>query len=139
MLKCLVVDDDELVRKLITQCLDGLADCDMAANGLEAFKKFSGALEAGVPYDLIMLDLLMPEMDGYETGKAIRSLEAERGIPVISGVNIIVVSSVNTPQEIIQAYISAQSAAQLNKPVNPEKLRKTLIQLGIYKSCDQTD
>jgi len=78
-----------------------------------------------------MLDLIMPEMDGYEAGTLIRNLEKERGMTAASGVNIIIISSVNTPKEIINAYMAAQSAAHLNKPVKPEKLLKTLAILGL--------
>lgn len=130
-LKCLIVDDDELGRELIIHYLDGVASCDTAVNGSQALQMFSAALDGGSPYDLIILDLLMPEMDGYATGTAIRHVERERGISVTSGVNIIVVSSVNSPKEIIQAYLSAQSAAHLTKPVRPDKLRKTLVALEL--------
>lgn len=130
-LKCLIVDDDELGRELIIQYLEGIADCDTASNGHEALELFKASLERESPYDLIMLDLLMPGMDGYETGSMIRQLEKERGLSATSGVNIIIISSVNTPKEIIQAYMTAQSAAHLNKPVSPEKLRKTLMTLEL--------
>jgi two-component system chemotaxis response regulator CheY len=70
-------------------------------------------------------------MDGHEAAKAIRCMEQERGITIDRGVNIIVLSSLHTPQDIIQSYVSAQSAAHLVKPVRPEKLKKTLHQLGL--------
>lgn len=130
-LKCLIVDDDELGRELIVQYLEGIANCDTASNGHEALELFETSLESETPYDLIILDLLMPGMDGYETGSMIRQLEKERAVPATCGVHIIIISSVNTPKEIIQAYMSAQSAAHLNKPVSPEKLRKTLVTLEL--------
>jgi two-component system, chemotaxis family, chemotaxis protein CheY len=134
MLTCLIVDDDMLGRELIAHYLDGIAHCDMAGDGLEALGKFKAALDSGRPYDLVMLDLLMPEMDGYETGKAIRLMESEQDLPAASKANIIVVSSVHTPQEIIQAYMSTHSVAHLNKPVKPEKLHKTLLQLELISA-----
>lgn len=131
MIKCLVVDDDALGRELAAHYLEGIAVCDKAADGREAIEKFRAALDCGAPYQLMLLDLVMPGMDGYETGKAIRKLELERGIPAAQGVNIIVISALNTPGEIINAYISAQSAAHLVKPVEPENLMKTLKKLGV--------
>lgn len=130
-LKCLVVDDDVLGRELIIQYLDGIAHCHTASNGREALELFRGALDDCSPYDLIMLDLLMPDMDGYEAGNLIRQLEKERCIAITSGVNIIITSSVSTSKEIVQAYLAAQSAAHLSKPVRPEKLRKTLVALEL--------
>lgn len=131
MVKCLIVDDDELGRELIAHYLDGVADCDMAGNGLIAVEMFRDAFEMGKRYDLIILDIVMPEMDGHSAAKEIRKIEKEWGVQVNDGVNIVVLSSLNTPSDVIQAYISAKSAAHLVKPVLPEKLLATLNKMGI--------
>lgn len=131
MIRCLVVDDDELGRELIAHYLAGVAECDMAENGTQGVDKFRQAFEGGTPYDLILLDIVMPEMDGHTAAKEIRSIEKEWGVPVTEGVNIIVLSSLNTPHDVIQAYVSARSAAHLVKPLHPEKLLTTLGKMGI--------
>lgn len=133
MVRCLVVDDDELGRELIAQYMDGIADCEMAENGLKAVDKFRSAFEGGNPYDLIILDLVMPEMDGHTAAKEIRLIEKEWGVSITDGVNIIVLSSLNTPSDVIQAYVSARSAAHLVKPVQPDKLLVILGKLGIRR------
>jgi len=133
MVRCLVVDDDELGRELIAQYMDGIADCEMAENGLKAVDKFRSAFEGGNPYDLIILDLVMPEMDGHTAAKEIRTIEKEWGVSITDGVNIIVLSSLNTPSDVIQAYVSARSAAHLVKPVQPDKLLVILGKLGIRR------
>ena len=131
MVKCLVVDDDELGRELLVMYLDGIADCDMAENGLKAVEMFRTAFEGGRPYDLILLDIVMPEMDGHGAAKEIRTIEREWGLAINSGVRIVVLSSLNTPGDVIQAYVSAKSAAHLVKPVQPDKLLATLGKMGI--------
>ncbi|OGT96451.1 MAG: hypothetical protein A2X80_13305 [Geobacteraceae bacterium GWB2_52_12] len=130
-MKCLVVDDDELGRELIAQYLEGVAECDMAENGLIAVEMFRNAFEGGNRYDLIILDIVMPEMDGHSAAKEIRKIEKEWGVSINDAVNIVVLSSLNTPSDVIQAYISAKSAAHLVKPVQPEKLLATLSKMGI--------
>ena len=130
-MKCLIVDDDQLGRELIAEYLKGRGSADMAANGQEAVEKYQAASESGSPYDLILLDIIMPGMDGHEAAKAIRRLEQERGITPDKGVNIIVLTSLNTPRDVIESYVSAQSAAHLVKPVTPEKLLATLNKLGL--------
>ncbi len=107
------------------------ACCDMAADGNEAVAKFETALDTDNPNQVIFLDIVMPNLDGHGAAKAIRHLEEHRGIKVENGVSIIVLSSLSTPQDIIQAYVSAQSAAHLVKPVKPEKLIKTLRSLEL--------
>jgi two-component system chemotaxis response regulator CheY len=131
MVKCLIVDDDELGRELIVHYLDGVAECDMASNGALAVEMFRAAFELGSPYELIILDIVMPEMDGNMAAKEIRLIEKEWGVSINNGVTIIVLSSLNTPADVIQAYVSARSAAHLLKPVQPDKLIATLKKLGI--------
>jgi len=133
MVRCLVVDDDELGRELIAQYLEGIADCEMAENGLKAVEMFRSAFEGGTPYDLIILDIVMPEMDGHSAAKEIRTIEKEWGVSINDGVSIVVLSSLNTPGDVIQAYVAAKSAAHLVKPVQPDKLLATLSKLGIRK------
>lgn len=133
MVRCLVVDDDELGRELTAQYLEGIAECEMAENGVKAVEKFRSAFEGGNPYDLIMLDIVMPEMDGHTAAKEIRLIEKEWGVSINEGVNIIVLSSLHTPDDVIKAYVSARSIAHLVKPVQPAKLLATLDKLGIHK------
>lgn len=131
MIRCLVVDDDELGRELIAHYLKGVAKCDQAEDGAKAVEMFRAAFEGGDPYDLVILDIVMPEMDGHTAAKEIRLIEKEWGVPINSGVDIIILSVLNTPNDVIQAYVSARSAAHLVKPVQPEKLLATLGKLGI--------
>ena len=133
MVKCLVVDDDELGREMIATYLDGLADCEMAVNGVQAVEMFRNAFEGGTPYDLIILDIVMPEMDGNTAAQEIRLIEKEWGVSINEGVSIMVLSSLNTPGDVIHAYVSAKSAAHLVKPVHPDKLLATLGKMGICK------
>lgn len=133
MLRCLVVDDDELERELIAHYLENIACCDMAENGLKAVAMFRKAFEAGNRYDLVILDIVMPEMDGHAAAKEMRLIEKGAGLAVNSGVTIIVISSLNTPHDVIQAYLAASSSAHIVKPVNPDKLRKILYKLELIK------
>jgi two-component system chemotaxis response regulator CheY len=137
MLRCLVVDDDELGRELLALYLEGVASCDMAENGVQAVDMFRVAFEDGSPYDLILLDIVMPEMDGHTAAMEIRQIEKEWGVSIHGGVTIIVLSSLSTPNDVIQAYVAARSAAHLVKPVTPEKLMKTLSKLGLGSTNEQ--
>jgi len=131
MLRCLIVEDDELSRELLALQMEPYAQCDLAENGREGLDRFTAALQAGEPYHLILLDIVMPEMDGFEAAKAIRRHEEQHGVTIDKGVNIVVLSSLSTPQDVIQAYVAAQSSAHLVKPVQPEKLVKTLRKLDL--------
>src|SRR6185437_59904 len=81
--KVLIVDDDPASRWLICQFLERLRlQFDCAANGREALEPLYQR-----PYTVVLMDINMPELDGYDTTRAIRSREREslaRFIPVIA-------------------------------------------------------
>ena len=131
--KCLIVDDDELGRELVAQNLPGV-NCVMACDGREAVTKFALALDDGEPFNLVILDIMMPEMSGIEAGKAIRRTEKERGVPLVNQAKVIMLTSRNTPQDVMDAMMSAQSGAYLVKPLEPARLKETLSRLGLKLS-----
>ncbi len=128
--RCLVVDDEILGRELLILNLQGVASCDSAANGEDALEKYSSSLDTN-PYDVIFLDIIMPGMDGHEVATVIRRMELERGITLDKGVKIIVVSSLDTPQDFNKSFVSTRSVAHLIKPIKAEKMKRTLCRLGL--------
>ncbi len=72
----LLVDDYEINLQVLSLSLKALSlTGDKAINGLEAYEKYMET-----PYDLILLDIMMPILDGYETSLKIRSFERENNI-----------------------------------------------------------
>ena len=86
MWKILVVDDDFGTRKLMNRILHRKGFVDQAVSGREALGAFMMSQDYSEPYDIILLDVTMPDMDGVEVLKEIRKLEASRGsqpVPII--------------------------------------------------------
>jgi two-component system, chemotaxis family, chemotaxis protein CheY len=77
-MKILVIDDDPAALDLIQLLLTPVADCDTADSGAEGLRLFETALATEKPYQLVFLDILMPEMDGHEVLKQMRALEKDR-------------------------------------------------------------
>jgi PAS domain S-box-containing protein len=71
--RALVIDDTPVTRLVHTQLLRQVGmDCEGAASGTEAVRKVTLADEEGIPFDLLLVDMLMPEMDGFETVATLR-------------------------------------------------------------------
>jgi two-component system chemotaxis response regulator CheY len=129
-MRILVVEDDFISRRLLCRFLEGFGDCDVAINGQEALTAVEHAVQAGEQYDLICLDIMMPEMDGHESLKKIRQLEAENNTPVGQGAKIVMTTSLEDHQNIRSAFSSSADGYVL-KPVEKRKLISTLKDLGL--------
>jgi two-component system, chemotaxis family, chemotaxis protein CheY len=130
MMKILIVEDDFTSRLLLQTILSAYGECHIAVNGKEAIDAFALALEEGKPYQLICLDVMMPEVDGMEALKKIRSLEEEKGINSSAGVKIIMTTALGDPKNVIGAFKSLCDA-YLVKPVNKSKLLDYLRSFGL--------
>ncbi|RKY34251.1 MAG: response regulator [Candidatus Omnitrophota bacterium] len=93
MWKILVVDDDFITRKLTIEMLKEQAMCDTAANGKEAMQAYQHSLDTKQNYDLILLDVSMPEIDGLGVLRLIREQEKEDGVLLGEGIPIIIVTA----------------------------------------------
>jgi CheY-like chemotaxis protein len=93
MWRVLVVDDDLSARRLMVEILKTRAQCDLAVNGREALLIFRNSVKARTPYDVILLDVQMPEIDGIEVLRQIRDDEEKAGVIFGEGVPVIVVTA----------------------------------------------
>ena len=107
--RALVVDDDEMVRALSRDLLEDLgASVDDAGDGQEALDRFR---QAQGHYDLILLDLVMPRMDGFTVCSTIRALAGGEEI------TIVVITAANDHESIFKAF-EAGATDFITKPIN---------------------
>lgn len=132
-MRFLIVDDEQTTRSMNVALLADFAECEEAVTGSEALAKVKAAYEMNAPYDLILLDIVMPEMDGHATGKAIRAFEKELGVPSDKRIKIVMVTALNSPQAAMDSFSSAQSAAYVVKPVTKESLLGVIAKLGLKR------
>ena len=128
-LRTLLVEDDFTSRLVLQTFLSRYGDCHIAVNGREAVEAFRGALDKGLPYDLVCMDIMMPVMDGREAVRQVRALEEARGILSTSGVKIIMTTAVEDIKEVIQCFRELCDA-YLTKPID---LAKFLSYLKSYQ------
>ena len=120
-LKMLIVEDDFPSCEVLKEYLSEYGDCTTTANGIEGVEAFRNALDAGTPYDLVCLDIMMPEMDGHEALRTIRQIEQEHGILDSSGVRVIMTTAKDRSRDMIEAFDEG-CASYIIKPVDQEKL-----------------
>ena len=120
-LKILIVEDDFPSCKILEEYLSEYGDSTTAVNGIEGVEAFKNALDAGTPYDLVCLDIMMPEMDGHEALRTIRQIEQKHGIFDPSGVSVIMTTAKDRSRDMIEAFDEG-CASYIVKPVDQEKL-----------------
>jgi two-component system, chemotaxis family, chemotaxis protein CheY len=129
-MKTLIVEDDFTSRILLQELLRKHGPCHVAINGKEALKAVLTALDAKDPYDLICLDIMMPEMDGQEALREIRAIEESRGQSMGRGARVLMTTALHDKENVMLAF-REQCDGYLVKPVENAKLVQSLRQLGL--------
>jgi two-component system chemotaxis response regulator CheY len=120
-LRVLLAEDDFTSRLLLQTFLSRYGDCHVAVNGLEAVEAFRSALEQGQSYNLICMDIMMPELDGSEAIRQIRAMEESQGILSTDGAKIIMTTAVNELKEVARCFHDLCDA-YLVKPIDLAQL-----------------
>jgi two-component system chemotaxis response regulator CheY len=110
VLKILVVDDSKVMREMIIACLRGVDGLQFseAASGLEAIERLSlGA------FDLMFLDLNMPDIGGFEVVEFVRSQDTLKDLPII-------VVTTRGEEATRTKALSLGASRFMTKPFNPE-------------------
>jgi len=129
-MRTLIVEDDFICRNVLQRFLSPYGECDIAVNGHEAVKAFDMAIQHGPRYDLICLDIMMPEMDGQAVLSAVRGIERQRGIGGHDGVKIIMTTALSDPKNVMQSF-REQCDGYLVKPIDRLKLVQMLSELRL--------
>lgn len=131
-MKTLVVEDDFTSSLLLREILKRYGPADAALNGQQAVEAVGKAIDAGEPYDLVCLDIMMPEMDGHEALRHIRALEESKGIIAINGAKIIMTTALDDSGNILASFKSSCDV-YLTKPVDKAKLLTQLRKLKLIE------
>lgn len=131
-MRILIAEDDFASRKFMLRFLSKYGECDVTVDGLEAVEAFTMALDAKEGYDLVCLDIMMPGLDGYQTLKAIRDLEVERGIPEEKASKIIMTTALNEGRNVTKAF-ELGCVAYAGKPIDQDKFINVLKKLGLLE------
>lgn len=129
-MKALIVEDDFTSRLLLQELLKPYGNSHVAVNGLEAVKVCTESIKNNNPYELICLDIMMPEMDGQTALKKIRDLEEQAGYDSTKRAMIVMTTALGDVQTVMGAYYELCDG-YLVKPFSKDQLEGELKRLGI--------
>jgi len=126
-MKTLIVEDELISRLLLQVILRNHGSVHAAENGKEAVEAFLAAFESDAPFDLICMDIMMPEMDGQQAVKAIRAHEEACGMHFPDGVKIVMTTALGDIKGVMRSYgnlCDAYLVKPIGVPVVADELRK---------------
>lgn len=124
-MKVLIAEDDFASRKFMLRFFEKYGECDVTVDGKEAVEAYKMAIECGEPYDLICLDIMMPEMDGHQALKTIRKIEEESGVAEDDRIKIVMTTALSETRHVTKAFENG-CTAYAGKPINQDKLEAML-------------
>jgi len=122
--KTLIIDDEILNCKLLQSLLKDYGKCSIAKDGDEGVQLFEDALKKQEPFDLVCLDIMLPEKDGYEVLRAMRSLEQNYSLQTEKRSRIIMVTALSEQENKTKAFYE-NCDGYLIKPIE----RKLLLEM----------
>lgn len=128
-MKILVVDDELVSRKKILRIMQSFGECEAVEKGADAVVAFTEAWDAGMPFDMISLDIVMPDMSGIDVLNSIREIEKEKGLPKKNQVKIMMVTSHSDKDNVI-ASMKAGCNNYIVKPFDRERVARKMESLG---------
>ena len=124
--RVLLVDDDRLIRMVLAALLRRMdAVCGTATDGAEAVDNCASG-----EFDLVIMDLRMPVMDGLEATRRIREIDAD--VPIVG-------LTANTMPEDTARFMPEQRRTGIYKPISADNVEKLLSRYSNYSSSSPTN
>lgn len=128
-MKILVVDDELVSRKKMMKIVSEFGQCEGVINGKAAISSVKTALEEWKLYNLITLDISMPDISGTEVLTTIRKMEEERGLDLQEKAKILMVTA-HSDIDTVKACVG-KCDGYVIKPFNKEVLTEKMKKIGL--------
>ncbi len=129
-MKILIVDDEMVSRRKMEIILREYGECQSVENGNAAIRAFTEAIDAGNPFDLITLDISLPDMNGTSVLAVVRELE--QGNACIEGhrVEVLMVTA-HGDKDLVMTSIAAGCDDYIVKPFSLDTITQKLEKVGL--------
>lgn len=136
-LRILIADDSRPLRAVAAHLLSKLGACQEAGDGREAVTLFQNAYQAGEPFHLVVLDILMPRLNGVDALRQMRQLEDVLRVEVERRAKVLMLTSLDDPRFVLESQLDAGADFYLAKPLDAAELRQALIGLDLIPGPDE--
>lgn len=133
--RILIVEDEYISSVVATKMLSHFGRCESVRDGKEAIIAFTLALEEGKSFDLVFLDIQLPDVDGQRLLQLFKKIEEERHLRFPDASKSVMLTNSNNSQTILSSFKEG-CEAYLVKPLDKGKLNHTLAKLGFFQTKD---
>jgi HD-like signal output (HDOD) protein/FixJ family two-component response regulator len=126
----LVVDDEVASRSKMKTLMETFGECQTADNGMDAIALFEKAIETGRPFQLVTLDIEMPDLQGTEVLQLIRQIEKDNQVAPDQRAKIMMVTCRSEKQQVVDC-IQTGCDAYIAKPFNIKAVQEKIKKFGL--------
>jgi len=129
-MRTLIAEDDLVSQKILTQFLSCYGDVVVASNGMEALNILMDNIKAGNNFDLLCLDIMMPEVSGVQVLQVVRELEKEMGVEQAARLPIIMMTALADMEYVDEAF-DLGCDGYATKPIDLDHVEELLQELEL--------
>ncbi|RWU05390.1 response regulator [Pseudodesulfovibrio sp. S3] len=121
-MRFLIVDDDESVHLYLQAVLASYGTFVTAMSGEEAVDRYSLALKEGHPFDVVMMDIVMPGMDGHKASEIMRAREKAASIAESDRFKLVMITGLVDKVNVDKAFSDSGADSYIVKPLDKDKI-----------------
>ncbi|MDT8445352.1 MAG: response regulator [bacterium] len=130
-MKSLVIEDDLGSRLLLERILMRYGPCTCVTNAFEGIQRFKEALEQQEPFEVVVIDIVLPGRDGFEVLAQIRNDERRRHVEAKDRTHLILATALTDTKYVLKGFQEGTDL-YLTKPFGPPEVRGFLKELGYH-------
>lgn len=121
-MRFLIVDDDESIHLFLQVILAPYGECATASTGERAVEMFSNARDEGRPFDVVLMDILMPGMDGHQAAELMRAREKTDAVAEKDSFKLAMITCVVDDTSVDKAFFNTRACLYIVKPLDRNKV-----------------
>jgi len=130
-MRILIVEDDILGLQYMLSVLKPHGECHTAVNGKEAVQAYCEAVEESAPFDVVFMDIMMPEMNGLDALERIREFELYNAHRIPRSALAVMATATSDAQDVVRAYCCCSAFGYLVKPIQVPDVQEVMARIRL--------